>query len=111
MEQDGQGLGVGGEDDNLRDTTVEGLGGLVGALLELAGVCDMLASIRGGRSARAKDGEHTGSRLDEVQDLLLQLGVGKGPGYRKSQVSESRWRGGISAWCIPADSDILNAGG
>lgn len=30
VEEDGQRGGVGGEDDDLRDTSVEGLGGLVG---------------------------------------------------------------------------------
>lgn len=38
VQQDGEGRGVGGEDDDLRDTTVESLGGLVGTLLQLA-VC------------------------------------------------------------------------
>lgn len=39
MEENSEGLSVGSEDDNLRDTTVQGLGGLVGTLLELTGIC------------------------------------------------------------------------
>ena len=35
MEDDLEGLGVGGEDDEVGQATVEGLGGLVGALLQL----------------------------------------------------------------------------
>ena len=58
MEQDSERGGVGGEDDDLRDTTVEGLGGLVGALLQLAVV---------------------GSLLDEVEDFLRKSLVGLGP--------------------------------
>lgn len=59
MQQDGQRLSVGSEDDNLGDTTVEGLGGLVGTLLELAVVRSL---------------------LDEVEELLGQSSVGQGPG-------------------------------
>ena len=58
MEQDSERGGVGGEDNDLRDTTVEGLGGLVGALLQLAVV---------------------GSLLDEVKDFLRKSLVGLGP--------------------------------
>lgn len=50
--------GVGSKDDNLGDTTVEGLGSLVGTLLQLAVV---------------------GSLLDEVEDLLAESLVGLGP--------------------------------
>jgi hypothetical protein len=42
VKQDGQWGGVGREDDQLADTTVEGLGGLVGSLLQLAVVCSLL---------------------------------------------------------------------
>ena len=35
MKKNLQGLGVGGHDDKIGDTTVQGLGGLVGTLLEL----------------------------------------------------------------------------
>lgn len=35
MEENGQRGGVSGQDDDLGDTTVQSLGGLVGALLEL----------------------------------------------------------------------------
>jgi hypothetical protein len=58
VEEDGQGAGVGGQDDDLGDTAVEGLGGLVGALLQLAVV---------------------GGLLDEVEDLLGESLVGLGP--------------------------------
>ena len=58
MEKDGQRSGVGGEDDNLRDTSVEGLGGLVGTLLELAVVAGL---------------------LHKVEDLLGEGLVGDGP--------------------------------
>ena len=59
MEQDGQRGGVGGQDDNLRDTTVQRLGGLVGTLLQLAVVRSL---------------------LDQIEDLLRQSAVGDGPG-------------------------------
>ena len=58
MEEDGQRGGVGGEDDNFRDTSVEGLGGLVGTLLELAVVAGL---------------------LHKVEDLLGEGLVGDGP--------------------------------
>ena len=58
MEKDGQRGGIGGEDDNLRDTSVEGLGGLVGTLLELAVVAGL---------------------LHKVEDLLGEGLVGDGP--------------------------------
>ena len=59
MEEDGKRSGVGGEDDDFGDTTVEGLGGLVGALLQLTVV---------------------GGLLDQIEDVLGQGGVGDGPG-------------------------------
>jgi hypothetical protein len=46
VEENSQRLGIGGEDDNLRDTSVQGLGGLVGALLQLTGVCWKRESVR-----------------------------------------------------------------
>ena len=58
VEEDGQRGGVGGEDDDLRDTSVEGLGGLVGTLLELAVVAGL---------------------LHKVEDLLGESLVGDGP--------------------------------
>jgi hypothetical protein len=58
VEEDGQRSSVGGEDDNLRDTSVEGLGGLVGTLLELAVVAGL---------------------LHKVEDLLGESLVGDGP--------------------------------
>ena len=36
VEENGEWRGVGGQDDDLGNTSVEGLGGLVGALLQLA---------------------------------------------------------------------------
>lgn len=59
MEQDGQRSGVGGEDDDLGDTAVQGLGGLVGAFLQLLVV---------------------GGLLDDVENLLAESCVGGGPG-------------------------------
>jgi len=58
VEENGQRRSVGGEDDNLRDTSVEGLGGLVGTLLELAVVAGL---------------------LHKVEDLLGESLVGDGP--------------------------------
>lgn len=45
MEEDLEWGGVGGHDDELGDTTVEGLGGLVGSLLELAVVGGLLSQV------------------------------------------------------------------
>ena len=59
VQQNGQRSGIGSEDDNLGNTTVEGLGGFVGTLLQLAVV---------------------GGLLDQVEDVLGQGGVGDGPG-------------------------------
>ena len=59
MQENLDGLGVSGHDDELRDTTVEGLGGLVGSLLELSQV---------------------GGLLDNVQNLLGEGSVGEGEG-------------------------------
>lgn len=59
MHQDGQRGGVGGQDDDLGDTSIEGLGGLVGALLQLTVVRCL---------------------LHEVEDFLGQGAVGDGPG-------------------------------
>ena len=58
MEENGQRLSVGSEDDKLRDTSVQGLRGFVRTLLELAGVL-------GG--------------LDKVEELLLEFLIGQGP--------------------------------
>lgn len=58
VEENLKGIGVGGEDDDLRDSAVEGLGGLVGTLLQLAVV---------------------GGLLDDVEDLLGDSGVGDWP--------------------------------
>lgn len=59
MEENGEGYGVGGENDQLRNTAVQRLGGLVGTLLQLAEV---------------------GSLLNHVEDLLLKGSIGQGPG-------------------------------
>lgn len=59
MEQNGERRGVGCEDDDLADATVEGLGSLVGAFLQLAVVRRL---------------------LDQVEDLLRECLVGNWPG-------------------------------
>ena len=41
MEENGEGLSVSSKDDELRDTTVQGLGGFVSSLLQLAGICEV----------------------------------------------------------------------
>lgn len=60
MEEDGERGGVSGEDDDLGDTAVEGLGRLVGALLQLT----VMAGL-----------------LDNVEDLLGEGRVGDGPSW------------------------------
>lgn len=64
VQQDGEGSGVGGEDDDLGNTAVQGLGGLVGSLLQLLVV---------------------GGLLDNVQNLLAESCVGGGPGCERRQ--------------------------
>jgi hypothetical protein len=59
VEENGKRLSVGSEDDKLRNTTVQGLGGLVGTLLQLASML---------------------RRLNKIKKLLLELLIGKGPG-------------------------------
>lgn len=59
MEQDGQRRCVGRQDDDLGDAAVEGLGGLVGSLLQLLVVLALLC---------------------EVEDLLAESRIGDGPG-------------------------------
>jgi hypothetical protein len=59
VEKDGEGSGVGGEDDDLGDAAVESLGGLVGSLLQLLVVRGL---------------------LDDIEDLLAESCVGDGPG-------------------------------
>lgn len=46
MEEDGERCSVCGEDDDLGDTSVECLGSLVGALLQLSGVACLLYDIQ-----------------------------------------------------------------
>ena len=60
VEQNLNGLGVGGHDDELGNTTVEGLGSLVGSLLELLVV---------------------GGLLDQIHDRVGESSIGKGPGF------------------------------
>jgi hypothetical protein len=72
-----EGLGVGGQNDELGDTTVEGLGGLVGSLLQLTVV---------------------GSLLDDVEDLLGEGGIREGEGY-KEIVSEMFRQAGCGKEC------------
>jgi hypothetical protein len=60
VEQDGERSGVSSQNDDLRHTAVEGLGGFVGALFELA-------VMRG--------------LLDKVKDFLGEGCVGNGPGW------------------------------
>lgn len=62
MEEDGERGRVGGEDDDLGDTTVERLGRLVGTLLQLTVVAGL---------------------LDNVEDLLGEGRVGDGPGWEE----------------------------
>jgi hypothetical protein len=76
VEQDGEGAGVSGEDDDLADTAVEGLGGLVGALLELAVV---------------------GSLLDKIKDLLGQSLISLGPSGATMEVSHGQNRNAVRA--------------
>ena len=64
VQEDGEGRGVGGEDDDLGDAAVERLGGLVGTLLQLLVVRCL---------------------LDDVEDLLAESCVGRGPGWRRCQ--------------------------
>lgn len=45
VEEDLEGLGVGSEDDHLRDTTIEGLGGFVGTLADLLVVRRLLNQV------------------------------------------------------------------
>ena len=59
VEHDLEGLGVGGQDDQVSDSSVEAFGGLVGSLLQLL--------VEGGLVA-------------QIQQLLGQLVVGLGPG-------------------------------
>ena len=62
MEEDGEGSGVGCEDNDLGDSAVESLGRLVRTFLQLA----VMAGL-----------------LDNVEDLLREGRVGDGPGCRK----------------------------
>lgn len=59
MEEDGKGRRVSGEDDDLRHSAVEGLGGLIGALLQLS-------VMRG--------------LLHDVEDFLRESRIGYRPG-------------------------------
>jgi len=61
VQNDRQRSGVGGQDDDLGGSAVEGLGGLVGTLLQLAVVAGL---------------------LDEVEQGLSEALIGDGPGWR-----------------------------
>lgn len=54
MEDDSEGSGVSGKDHKLGDTTVEGLGRLVGALLQLASICSRVV-----RLGQSNEGEES----------------------------------------------------
>lgn len=80
-------IGVGGEDDDLGDSAVEGLGGLVGALLELAVVSSL---------------------LDEIEDLLGQSLISLWPRGATMEVSHGRNRDTVGAHesSVQRDSNI-----
>lgn len=83
MEENSEGLSVGSENDNLGDTTVQGLGGLVGTLLQLAGIyrcCQFLSPNCRLRFILLRVERRTLRRLDKVKKFLFELGIGKGPG-------------------------------
>lgn len=61
VEKNSQWGSIGGEDNNFTDTTVEGLGGLVGSLLQLTVMLSL---------------------LNEIEDLLGESAVGDGPSSR-----------------------------
>lgn len=60
VQNDGQGGGIGGQNDDLGGSAVQGLGGLVGTLLQLAVVAGL---------------------LDEVEQGLGEALIGDGPGW------------------------------
>ena len=76
VEQDGEGAGVSGEDDDLADTAVKGLGGLVGALLELAVVSSL---------------------LDKIKDLLGESLISLRPRSAAMKVSHGQNRNAVGA--------------
>jgi hypothetical protein len=82
MQQDGERSGVGGQDDDLGDTTVQRLGGLVGSLLQLLVVRRL---------------------LDDVEDLLAESCVGGGPGWKKRKMLARGRRGTKFRRNLPAD--------
>lgn len=61
MQEDSKRSSISGQDDELGDTSVQGLGSLVGAFFQLTVV---------------------GGLLDDIQDLLSESGVGDGPSWR-----------------------------
>ena len=76
VEQDGEGAGVSGEDDDLADTAVKGLGGLVGGLLELAVVSSL---------------------LDKIKDLLGESLISLRPRSAAMKVSHGQNRNAVGA--------------
>ena len=75
MEQDGERGGVGGEDDELGDTTVKRLGRLVGTLLNLSIMGALLYL-----DLVSRRREVCGFETYKVQDFLGQSLVSLGPG-------------------------------
>lgn len=76
VEQNGEGAGVSSKDDDLADTAVEGLGSLVGTLLELAVVSSL---------------------LDEIEDLLGESLISLRPRGAATKVSHRQSRNAVGA--------------
>lgn len=72
MEEDGKGLGIGGHDDELAAATVQGLGGLVGALLELLEVASLLDKLEDG-DGELLTGERVSAGVHAVLAFLAHL--------------------------------------
>jgi len=69
MEEDSKRLSVSGHDDEVGDTTVEGLGGLVGSLLQLLVVV---------------------GRLNKLEDVVGELSISEGEGFGIGGLFESK---------------------
>lgn len=117
MEQNGQRLGVSGQDDELGDTSVEGLGGLVTALLQLAGIFRGVSWLRSnfedsvetyagqtgqdpGAPARASDRQ--GAKLCTISfsEQFFFLGIGLRTSAVRHRDGKSRVRWGIRSWAV-----------
>jgi hypothetical protein len=79
VEQDRKGFGVLGQDEQLRDATIQRLGRFVGSSLELTSVCTRISVSDNYHSLGV---QHTLTGLDEVQKLSLESCVGQRPGSR-----------------------------